>query len=95
MGFPSCRGTVVVSPTKSFTIFNNTTAFSSLAATKEGSKRLPCLLEDMLFSKYEALAQGALGPMHFDREYYYFQGSLPPKSLRYVGQSIPFKCSGE
>lgn len=85
----------MVSPQTAFTLFNNSTDVRQMAATAEGRKALPCLLEDMLYSEYQIRAQGGLPPLHYRHEHYYFQGPLLDDTLHSILRLPTLNCSGE
>lgn len=89
------RGTAIISPESTFTIFNNSTAFGSLAATQQGRESLPCQLVEMGYAAYERHAKGEMPLQYYSQEYYYFQGPLLEKSLQRIFSLSVFKCSGK
>ena len=89
------RGTAVVSPELTFTIFNNSTAFSRLAVTQQGRKSLPCQFVEMTYAAYERHASGEMPLQYYSTEYYYFQGPLLEESLQRISTLPVFKCSGK
>ena len=89
------RGIAIISPVSTFAIFNNTTAFSRLAATQESRKSLPCQLIEMGFAAYERHVSGEVPPKYYSQEHYYFQGPLSGSNLQRILTLPVFECSGK
>lgn len=89
-----CRGSVIISPTLAFSIFNNSTLYNSLAVSHAGKEQLPSLIEEMAYSEFSLRFKGAIpSGLYFPKEHYYFQGIPPAAPLQALLHSKPLACA--
>jgi len=88
------RGSVLISPDGTFSIFNNSTLYNTLASSRIGREELPTMMQDMTFQEFSKRANKTLVPgLFFPEEHYYFQGIPPKEPLQRLLRSMPLACA--